>query len=176
MRLPADGTLIVVGAQEAIDHSCGSAGDSRRVEANLALLIAAWRKEGLPLVHVRFSSAPGGRFEACATPLDGETVIRASAASAFAGSGLEGVLDDAGATTLVVCGALNALEPTARDAGNLGYRVFVPFDACWPPASPADPSAARLSGETSAVVDTAAALSAAATAKARQRREAGRKR
>lgn len=166
LRLPADATLIVIGAQEAVGDRRSSAAAS--VEANLASLIAAWRKHGLPLVHVRLDNAPAAPFEACATPLDGETVI--GAGSGFAGSELERMLDDAGATTLVLCGALSAVEPTARDAGDLGYQTFVPFDACWPAANFADP-AARLRRVGAAVVDTTAALAAAPTAKARQRGE-----
>jgi nicotinamidase-related amidase len=170
LRLPADGTLIVAGAQEAM-----SADRPHGVEANLALLVAAWRKEGLPVVHVRLDSAPAASFEARPTPLEGETVVDAGPAGAFVGSALEILLDDAGATTLVVCGALSAVEQTARDAGGLGYQVFVPFDACWP-ASPTGPVFDRLSRAGATVVDTALALGAAATAKARQRREAERKR
>ncbi len=115
-------------------------------------------------------------FEASVAPLAGELAVDAGAAGAFAGSGLETLLDNGGVTTLVLCGALNALEPTARDAGTLGYQTFIPLDACWPAANPAEPFAARLRREGAAVVDTAAALNAAATAKTRQRREAERKR
>ena len=176
MRLPADATLIVVGAQVAIDHTDRCAGLAPGVDANLASLIAAWRKEGLPIVHVRLCDAPERPFEAFATPLEGEAVIGASAASAFAASELEDLLDAAGATTVVLCGSLNAVEPSARDAANLGYQIFIPFDACWWAVSPAEPAVACLRGETAAVVDTAAALGAAATAKARQRRDAERRR
>ncbi len=125
------------------------------------------------MVHVRLDSARAS-FKACAAPVEGETVIDAGAAGAFTASTLEVLLDSAGATTLVVCGALSAVEQTARDAGDLGYQVFVPFDACWP-ANP-KPVLDRLSGVGATVVDTASALAAAATAKARQRREAERKR
>ncbi len=118
----------------------------------------------------------GSPFKACATPLADETVVDVGAAGAFSETGLESLLDEAGATTLVLCGALNAVEPTARDAGNLGYHVFIPLDACWPASSPADPAAGRLRRDGAAVVDTAATLDAAATAKARQRREVERKR
>ena len=170
LRLPADATLIVVGAQEAVGPRRYGGGCPTGVEANLASLIAAWRKQGLPLIHVRLDNAPGAPFKVWATPLDGETVIGAGG-GAFAGSELEGMLDDAGATTLVLCGALSAVEPTARDAGDLGYQTFIPFDACWPAASFADPAAARLRRVGATVVDTTAALAAAATAKARQRGE-----
>jgi nicotinamidase-related amidase len=170
LRLPADGTLIVAGAQEAIGADCAPG-----FEANLASLVAAWRKEGLPVVHARLDSGPAASFKACAAPLEGETVIDAGAAGAFTGSALEVLLDNAGATTLVVCGALSAVEQTARDAGDLGYQVFVPLDACWP-ANPTEPAFDHLSRAGATVVDTASALGAAATAKARQRREAERKR
>ena len=166
MRLPADATLIVVGAEEAMegprDEPC---------EANLASLVAAWRREGLPVVHVCPADAAYASFVAC-PPSDGEAVVAAGAPSAFAGTGLEGLLDDSGATTLVLCGALAAVEPTARDAAGLGYHIFIPFDACRPPADPADAAFARAGA---IVVDTAATLAAAATAKARQRREAQRR-
>lgn len=169
MRLPADGTLIVVGAQEAIGADCA-------VEANVASLVAMWRKEGLPVVHARLDSASGNSSRAWAAPIEGEIVIESGEAGAFAGSSLERLLDDAGATTLVLCGALSALEPTARDARELGHQIFIPLDACWPKETSAGRGAARLGREGATVVDTAAALAAAATAKLRQRREAERKR
>ena len=168
MRLPADATLVVVGAEEAMEGPCDEPS-----EANLASLVAAWRREGLPVVHVHPPGATDASFVAC-PPSGGETPVAAGVASAFAGTGLEGLLDDSGATTLVLCGALPAVEPTARGAAGLGYHIFIPFDACRPPAHPADAAIARLSRAGAVVVDTAAALAAAATAKARQRREAQR--
>lgn len=165
MRLPADAVLIVVAGQEAISD-CAPA-----VEANLASLVAAWRKEGLPAIPVRLGSRSGAPGEACATPPEGERVSAAGAASAFAATELEASLDDAGATTLVLCGALGCVEATARDAGALGYQVFIPLDACWPAVRLVDHAAARIRRAGAAVVDTRATLAAADLAKARQRRE-----
>ena len=119
---------------------------------------------------------------------DGETVIARGAVSAFAGTRLEERLDELGATTLVLCGALatHALEATARHAGDLGYRVFVVADACrtaeavdltgrpWPAEDVRSLALAHLEDETATIVDSATALAAAAMAKARQRRKAGR--
>ena len=96
-------------------------------------------------------------------------------------------LDELGATTLVICGALatHALEASARHAADLGYQVFVVADACraadaldlngrlWPAEDVRALALARLS-EAAAIVDAATALRAAATAKARQRRAAGK--
>jgi len=198
MRLPADAVLIVVDVQEAIDDPRFGARNNIGAEANIASLIAAWRAEKLPLVHIRHDSVdvgspytpdgPGHRFKACAAPLEGETVIGKNANSAFVGTGLEGLLDDIGATTLVICGVLtpNSVEATARHAGNLGYQVFVVSDACWAVDKtdlrgkrwPADDvhalSLAHLEGEYAHVVDAATTLCAAALAKARQRHAAER--
>ena len=196
MRLPADTVLIVIDVQEAIDDPRWGPRNNLEAEANIAALIAAWRVESLPLVHVRHDSVdpaspyaphgPGHRFKRCAAPLDGETVIGKNANSAFISVGLEGLLDELGATTLVLCGALtpNSVEATARHAGNLGYQVFVVADACWAVEKTdlrgqrwlADDvhalSLAHLEGEYASVVDAATTLRAAAMAKVRQRREA----
>ncbi|RBP16553.1 nicotinamidase-related amidase [Roseiarcus fermentans] len=198
MRLPADATLIVVAVQEAVDDPRQGARNNAGAEANIARLIARWRAEGLPLVHVRHDSvesgspyapgAPGHRFKPCAAPREGENVVAKSAASAFIGPDFETALDAIGATTLAICGALTAdgVEAAARHAGGLGYRAFVVADACWSvdtvdlaggrwTAEEAHALAlARLHGEYATVVDTASTLDAAALAMARRRRGAPR--
>lgn len=194
MRLPADAVLIVIDVQEAIDDPRWGPRNNLEAEANIASLIAAWRAEHLPLVHIRHDSvdpdspyaphAAGHRFKPCALPLAGETVVAKNANSAFVGTALESMLDELGATTLVLCGALtpNSVEATARHAGNLGYQVFVVADACWAvdkvdlrgkrwPAEDVHAlSLAHLHREYASVVSTMTTLRAAATANARQRR------
>ena len=154
----------------------------RRSRRNIAALVAAWRAEGLPLAHV--GRQPGG---SPLPPLEGEIVIVRNATSAFVGADLEARLDEVGATTLVLCGALatHALEASARHAADLGYQVFVVADACravdtadlrgrlWPAEDVRALALARLKGETATIVDAATTLRAAATAKARQRGRAG---
>jgi nicotinamidase-related amidase len=186
MRLPADAVLIVIDAEEAVGplHVASHAPEA---DQNIAALIAAWRAEGLPLVHVGPQSTAWASAPAV-PPLDGEIVIVREATSAFVASDLETMLDALGATTLVVCGALatHALEASARHAADLGYQVFVVADAClaadvidlggrfWPAEDVRALSLALLRGETATIVNAATALRAAATAKARQRRRAGR--
>jgi nicotinamidase-related amidase len=189
MRLPADAVLLVIDAQEAIDDPRHAAGDVPVADQNIATLIAAWRAEGLLLVHVdKQATALASRLAPAVAPLDGEIVIVRKAKSAFVGADLEARLDELGATTLVLCGTLatHALEASARHAGDLGYQVFVVADACrvadtvdlrgrlWPAEDVRALSLAHLKGETATIVDVATALRAAATAKARQRRGAGR--
>ena len=180
MRLPADAVLIIVEAQGSIDP-CAVARDASKADENIAALVAAWRAEGLPLAHV------GRQPPSSRAPRDGEIVIVSDATSAFAGTALEARLDELGATTLVICGALatHALEASARHAADLGYQVFVVADACrtadaldrngrpWPADDVRMLALARLA-EDATIVDAATALRAAATAKARQRRAAGK--
>jgi nicotinamidase-related amidase len=183
MRLPADAVLLIIDAQEAADGPRHGAEDgSPEVGGNIVALVAAWRAEGLPLVHV--GRQPAG---SPLPPLEGEIVIVRSATSAFVGADLEARLDEVGATTLVLCGALatHALEASARHAADLGYQVFVVADACravdtadlrgrlWPAEDVRALALAGLRGETATIVDAATTLRAAATAKARQRDRAG---
>ncbi len=183
MRLPADAVLLVIDPQEAADNPRPTGGDAPEVERNIAAIIAAWRAEALPLVHV--CRRPTLRPVAA---LEGEIVIVHNATSAFVGADLEGRLDELGATTLVLCGSLatHALEASARHAADLGYQVFVVADACraadavdlsgrlWRAEDVRALTLARLKGEAATIADAATALRAAATAKARQRHRAGR--
>jgi nicotinamidase-related amidase len=198
MRLPCDAALLVVDLQQAMDDPRLDPRDNPGAERAAAALIAVWREEGLPVVHIRHDSVepnspyrperPGHAFKPEAEPREGETVIGKSARSAFVGARLEEALDAFGATTLVLCGAPthNSVEATARHAADLGYRVFVVADACWAvdlndrdgrrwPAELVHAlSLAVLDREGAEIVDCATALAAARLAKARVRRKAAR--
>jgi nicotinamidase-related amidase len=182
MRLPADAVLLIIDAEQAVGGPRRGDDDAPEVETNIAALIAAWRAEGLPLVHVgRQPSGSASDIAPTVPPLDSEIVVIRNATSAFVGADLEARLDELGATTLVLCGALSthALEASARHAADLGYQVFVVADAfdlrarLWPAEDVRALALARLKGETATIVDVATSLRAAATAKARQRRGAG---
>jgi len=195
MRLPCDAALILIDLQQAIDGPSFGPRNNPDAEQAIAALLAAWREEALPIVHIRHDSVepaspycpgqPGNRFKPETAPLAGEAVVAKQTRSAFVATALEETLDGLGSTTLVLCGALthNSLEATARHAADLGYRVFVVADACWAvdlPVREGRPwpaeivhrlALACLDGEYGEVVDSAAALAAAKLAKARQRRK-----
>ncbi len=190
MRLPCDAALIVIDVQDAIDDPRWGPRNNPGAEPVIAELLAAWRAERLPIVHIRHDStephspyrpdSPGHGFKGVARPLAHEAVIAKSTNSAFVGT----ALDEFGATTLVVCGVLtnNSVEATVRHGGNLGYRIFVVADACWavdkrdlsgrvwPAADVHALSLANLHAEYAEVVDSPTALLAAALANVRRRR------
>jgi len=66
-------------------------------------------------------------------PLPHESVVTKRTNSAFIGTSLEWDLRHAGLNRLVIAGVItnNSLEASVRSAGNLGFDVWVPEDACW---------------------------------------------
>ena len=193
MRLPSDAALILVDLQQAIDDPRWGPRNNPDAELSIAALLAAWREEALPIVHIRHDlvepdspyrpDRPSHAFKPEAAPGPNEAVIGKRGHSAFVGTPLEETLDALGATTLVICGVLthNSVEATARHAADLGYRVFIVADACWAVAVvergvgtwPAEVihrvALACLDGEYATIVDATTALSAARLAKTRQR-------
>jgi len=190
-KLPSDTVLVIVDLQLAIDDVTWAPRNNPDAEGHVAALLAAWRGAGMPVIHIRHDSteakspyrpgSPAHAFKPEAMPRDAEPVIAKSTNSAFIRTGLDDMLSDLGVTTLVVCGVLthNSVEATVRHAGNLGYRVLVPGDACracavtdltgrfWPAEDVHQLSLALMHGEYATVTDTAALVAAAAVVKQR---------
>jgi nicotinamidase-related amidase len=182
MRLPCDAVLLLIDLEQAIRAPIFEPRHNPDAEAHIAALLAAWRAEILPIVHIRRDSSdpaslyrPGQdtlSFLAEASPKPSETILGRSADSAFVGTDLEAVLDRFGATTLVVCGILGnpSLEASVRDGASLGYRLFVVADACGSAGDADNLSLAHMGGEWAEIVDCATALRAAAMANVRRRK------
>lgn len=183
--LSSNAALLVIDLQKAIDDPRWSRVGPRnnpQAEANVAALLAAWRRDGRPIVHVRHDSVepdssyrpggPGHAFKDEAIPFPAETVISKRVNSAFIGTGLDDWLRARGIATLVVAGVItnNSVEATVRMAGNLGYDVRLVADACftfarkdrsgrlWTADEVHDLSLANMDGEYAKVVDTAELL------------------
>jgi len=146
MQLPPNTALIVVDVQQAIDDPSWAAEGPRnnpQAESNIASLLAAWRRAGRPLIHVRHDGTlpqstyrpgqPGNDFKSEAQPVPGETVVAKRTNSAFIGTDLERRLREARIGTLVIAGVItnNSVEATVRMAGNLGFETYLAEDACF---------------------------------------------
>lgn len=193
MRLPLSTALVLIDLQCAVDDPKWGHRNNPDAEQRIANLLVAWRAARMTVVHVRHDSAdphspyrpqgPGNAFKPILVPLADETVVGKDTNSAFIGTNLEAVLDGLGATDLVMCGVLtnNSLEASVRHAGNLGYRVFVPGDACWavdkcdltgrlwPAEDVHQLSLANMQGEYASVVTVAGVHAALSAASARKR-------
>lgn len=139
---PAHGAvLLLIDLQKAIDHPSWGVRNNPDAEANLAALLALWRREGWPVWHVRHDSVhaashyrpgqPLHAFRSGAEPLAGEPVIAKRTNSAFIGTALEADLKARGDLRLVVAGVItnNSVEATVRMAGNLGFVTWLVEDA-----------------------------------------------
>lgn len=185
MTIHDTAALLLIDLQKAIDDPRWAALGPRnnpQAEANVAALLAAWRRAGRPVIHVRHDSRepgstytpgfPGHAFKPEALPEPGETIVAKSTNSAFIGTGLEALLRERGVGALVIAGVItnNSVEATARMAGNLGFDTRVVADATFTfprrdhsgrlrtAEEVHDLSLANLAGEYAAIVDTAEVL------------------
>ena len=113
--------LLVVDVQKAIDaayHAAAGPRNNPDAERNIARLLAEWRREQRPIVHIRHDSTSaasayrpgqeGNEFKDEVAPAAGETVIPKRTNSAFIGTGLEQHLRESGLETLVVVEEIGA--------------------------------------------------------------------
>lgn len=137
--------LLVIDVQKAFDEmeAAGQRRNNPDAVARIADLLAAFRRAGAPIVHVRHESRePGSVFapgrSGCAVKdgareAPGEPVMVKHVNSAFIGTDLDGRLRAAGVATVVICGATtnHCVETTVRRAGNLGFEAWLVRDATW---------------------------------------------
>ena len=100
--------------------------------ANAGKILAAFRAEGKPVIHVRHDAEPGGSIHASVAPIEGEKVFTKSEVSCFNGTQLLAYLKEIGVERLVIVGMQThmCLEAAVRAAHDLGFEITVISDAC----------------------------------------------
>lgn len=111
--------------------------------AKAALVLADYRRRGLPVLHIRHESLqPGAGFfhpgtsgadiHPQAAPAEGERVLLKHVPNAFSGTGLHEELQTLGIQQLTVCGMMThmCIDTSVRAARGLGYAVTLLEDAC----------------------------------------------
>ena len=110
-------------------------------EVNIARLLAAWRAQQAPIIHIQHCSVephsllrpelPGNAFKDEAQPWPGEQQFRKTGNSAFIGNGLEAYLHEQGISSLVIVGLTtdHCVSASTRMASDLGFEVTLVSDA-----------------------------------------------
>lgn len=142
--MPADKTpvLLPIDMQKAFDGPPWPRRWNSALDRNGLALLDAWRRRGLPIIHVRHDSVapgstlrpgePGHAFRDGFAPRQGETLVAKSVNAAFIGTELDLRLRRLGATSVVAFGLSTdmCVSTTVRVGANLGYRMVLVADAC----------------------------------------------
>ncbi|PMN93397.1 cysteine hydrolase family protein [Enterovibrio norvegicus] len=111
--------------------------------ANAAILLDAFRQQGLPVIHVRHefpsNDAPfflphsdGAHIHASVAPIDDEPVILKHQTNSFRETELQHTLAQLNVDTLVIVGAMShmCVDAVTRAAVDFNYECHVAHDAC----------------------------------------------
>jgi nicotinamidase-related amidase len=133
---PSRTAVVIMDFQVGIvrDYALDPDGVTRRA----AEVLAAARKAGIPVIHVRAEvgqyagDGPVGRFRPEVAPVDGEPVVHKTKGGAFSTTGLDAMLREQGVDTLVLLGVATSgcVLSTVRWGADVGYRLVVVADAC----------------------------------------------
>jgi len=108
-----------------------------------AKLLAAFRKKGLSIVHIRHenptteapffvSGSEGALHHSTVMPLDHEPVVVKQNVNSFRDTNLKKILDDEGVDSVIIAGAMSnmCIDAVTRAANDFGYACAVAHDAC----------------------------------------------
>lgn len=143
MKSAATTALLFIDVQQGFFNEgyWGGNRNNPEAEANMEKLLAHWRMQGLPVLHVKHDSVnpasplhplnAGNAIQDFALPRAGEPLFPKQVNSGFIGTGLKQHLDEQQISSLLIVGFItnHCVSTTARMAGNYGYEVFVAEDA-----------------------------------------------
>lgn len=146
-KFDGDTALLLIDVQKGVDvleHWGGRNGrrNNPNAEKNMAKLLAAWRRKGLPVAFTMHDSReaasplklslPTGGMKTGFDPEDDDIVVCKDVNSGFIGTSLEIQLRRARVQRLIVAGFFTnmCVETTVRMAGNLGFDTYLAHDGC----------------------------------------------
>ena len=139
-KISDDAVLIVINAQKGLLDATSEGRNNLDAEKNIARILEFWRAKKRRVVHVKhvsdkpqsifFKDSAGCNFLDSAQPCENEFVLEKTKSSAFAGTGLEAIINKESASSVVLVGftASECIDATARDAAAISLDVFVVGD------------------------------------------------
>ncbi len=137
----ASPALLIIDVQQGLADPKLGKRNNPGAESNMAALLQAFRRRGLPIVHIGHDSTepdsplrpelPGNAFKQEVLPLAGETVMRKQVNSAFIGTELEAYLRERGIDALIIVGLTtdHCVSASTHMASDLGFDVTLVADA-----------------------------------------------
>lgn len=132
---------MIIDVQKGLDYPDYGMRNNPDAEANMAHLLAEWRKHKRPIIHVQHCSVepnsplrpelPGNALKDDVRPLPGEKHFTKSTNSAFVGTGVEAYLREHEISSLVIVGLTtdHCVSASTRTAADLGFNVILVSDA-----------------------------------------------
>jgi len=133
--------LLLIDVQKGFDDPSWGKRNNPDAESNIALLLAEWRKQKRPIIHIQHCSVEphsplhpkhaGNEFKEKTRPFSTEKQFQKSVNSAFIGTNLEQYLHEQDIPSLVIVGLTtdHCVSTSTRMAGNLGFDVTLVSDA-----------------------------------------------
>lgn len=99
---------------------------------NAGLVLDQFRKNDLPVFHVRHNFEPGGNIHQYVKPLNSESVISKDQVNAFLNTDLLEMLQADSIQQIVICGMQThmCVEAAVRAAHDFGFSCLLVSDAC----------------------------------------------
>ena len=138
----ANAVLLPIDMQQGFDDPDRPRRWNADVDVNGLALLAAWRRAGRPIIHVRHDSVepgstfapgrPGNALRPGFEPQGDEPLVTKSVNSAFIGTDLDLRLKRLGARHVVVFGLVTdmCVSTTVRTGANMGWDMILVPDAC----------------------------------------------
>ncbi|MGY4495360.1 isochorismatase family protein [Pseudomonas sp. TE3610] len=133
--------LIILDVQDAIDQPVWDGKSNPGYLAVIQRLLAQWRANGWPVLHVKHDEAtptssyyahgPWNGIKQEVAPHGGEPVIVKQQNCAFIGTALDATLKHMQVKQFVLTGVVvhNSIDATVRAGKALGYDIILPSDA-----------------------------------------------
>ncbi|KAA1247013.1 cysteine hydrolase family protein [Aquimarina sp. RZ0] len=135
--------LLLIDVQEGFKDIAYWGGERNNLNAedNMEQLLAIWRKNDLPVFHIKHCSTnpvsplakgnTGNEFKGFIIPQSGESIIEKNVNSAFINTDLKERLQGNNIDTLVIVGLTtdHCVSTTTRMAGNYGFTTYLVEDA-----------------------------------------------